>query len=143
LCPANGTSQDILSSTGAYIKTACIIKSPMIAYDAQIFCSDNNMKMFSIESTDTQTGLFSFLKSSGTQTNFWLNGERELEFKFWYYFSYREDPVRAFNGLTWVSNSNTAVGKDCLMAILQGTTFMVDGTACSSVYWPVCEFRKT
>lgn len=106
------------------------------AYD---FCSRYGMKLFVIESANTQTQFLNILAkwwSKTTITELWIDGERDVSDGNWYYYSYEK--THAFADLIWMNRS--ATGSGCLEVSNARETFKVTGENCSSKRFPICEF---
>lgn len=104
------------------------------------------MKLFTIDSPDSQNSIFTILASKyGYQGNdtIWIDGVRDLSDKKWYSMSSGKK-VPIYKDLAWVTSSNTNATRDCLMATNRARKggFKVDGGVCSMRKHFVCEFIR-
>lgn len=139
-CPSSQQA-DITTSSGKYVKTACVIRSGSNHSGDYIKCKENGMKLFVINSTSTQQQVFSFLeKHFGTAKGptLWIDGVKDTDGN-WYYYSHGSKSP-AFEGLLW--NTNARESNGCMIATPINSKWKIDGRSCSILSYPVCEFIK-
>lgn len=106
------------------------------------------MKLFVIESAEWQAGLFSILNEVAQDTAVVLRVDGlkdESGDNNWYYYSNGKQP--AFDGLDWLTTSETMAGYDSLTVTNMAfpmeevlPQFKVDGLPSDYLFYVVCEF---
>lgn len=137
----SGMMADISSSTGEYVKTACILKPARVHPKTYAMCTNAGMHLFVIDTAEAQTQLFSMLATyypAPKGPTLWVDGVKDADGN-WYYSSYGSK-VSAYTGLQWRSSASLASG--CLMATVLKGIWAVDGFPCTTFSFQVCEFKK-
>lgn len=134
---------DIFTPSGAYIKTACVIKKAATHDGNYVQCSNRNMKLFVIDATSTETQLYAFLKAnygSSPGPTLWVDGIKDTTDNQWYYHSYGKTP--AFAPLTWNFGLTAETATGCMITCVSGGLWGLNGAACTKTSYPVCEYIK-
>jgi hypothetical protein len=124
-CPSTSTQIPfplMSTSSGAFIKNVCLIGIAKTQSEADAACkagstAGTEMKLFQIDSDDTQTAIFAVLEanlgSQGYNYAFRVDGLRDTSDGQWYYHN-SGSPEPAFSNLKWYMTSDTLEGFDSL-----------------------------
>jgi hypothetical protein len=135
----------LLSTTGAYIKSACILINTYSHDESYEACSKLGMKMFATKSTTEQNLLLNWVKlilapRSNETARAFIDGKRDPWSKIWSYYGSGKQPI--CSNLTWAT-ANPQKWFDCMVTLNPGTgTSKINGYYCDSELSPVCEFEN-
>lgn len=139
---ADETSVSLDDSSGAYIKSACLVELLFGQADAKNYCERKGMKLFTIDSAETQTSLLDYLQPnfSSIEIYFRVDGIKDETDGKWYYYS--NGKTLAFSGLDWLVSADTLSGRNTMVVTNTKIDWImkVDGVDASSEFPFICEF---
>lgn len=121
-------------------KSACMVNKFLNQKDARRYCSIFHMKLFMIDSDQTQTNLFEFLNSTESSFAIFIDGTRNSTDGKWYY---EQGKVEAFAGLKWKNlNKTNDRGEIALVVVKSGNEYpSVDAFSEKNYLNFICEFN--
>lgn len=129
--------ENVSSSSGAFLSRICAINLGKTQLDSQIYCQNHGMRLYIINSDQTQSELFRITTKylTNSANSLWIDGTLEDDGN-WYISN-----NLAYSGLDFQVTSNTI--NDSLSLSSAGIQFHVEGRPRTSTYWFVCELNNT
>lgn len=131
--------RDVMSSTGKYIKSVCVLDPGFDHPGSYKACESTGMKLYVIDSTDTQNEIFRIVKllfGTGGWHIIWVDGIKDATG--WFYYSYGKKA--AWTGLKW--QTSAAKAKGCVAVTDYFGPYNIDGFPCDGGCTYACELQK-
>lgn len=124
--------RDFYNAKKVLVKTVCEVLKASTYFEALTMCHSEGMGLLVIDSTESQTALFRFVRRNAT---FWINGRRGNSG----WFSYNPEAVPIFPGLSWSPNKTSAT---CLSLFKNGNHFEATANGCNEAMLNFyCEYQ--
>lgn len=124
------------------MKTSCVLKDYGNHFQGYDICSYYGMKLFVIDTVNTQTQLFDSLAirwpTPSSVATFHIDGVKDASNGKWYYYS-NGTKTLATTDLIWKNNATSDTG--CLITLRVDTGFKVAGVDCSTQLVYICELK--
>jgi hypothetical protein len=139
-----GKERHILTPDGNYIKTACLLDFGKRYSETFDYCDKAGMRLFVIDSADTQKSLLTILTAKYPWTwDFWLDGGWSEDDSKWYSFS-NGGPKPTFSDFAWLEDFERIPPEKYLLALNFGGKqgFKIASSANVGARNFICEFVK-
>lgn len=129
----------IISATGGYIKSLCIMSVALNNDQASQNCIASRMQLFNINSDEVQKSFnheMVTIFGLGTFSTLWVNGKLGNDGN-WYTFTPNSAPL--YSNIAWEEGSPAMVG-GCLMTTNLLGPFSIADVDCAEAMWSVCDY---